>query len=195
MPGGELSPQEAARTVRLVLAGRRESYALLVDAFQDRVRAALAAGCRSAEEVEEAAHAAFVEAYRRLADFDPARGAFLSWLLAIARSALLIELRRRRAAGERAAEYLERAARAAPAEPAAHLAAGARAALEGCLAELSPGERRLVESRYRLGWPSSKLAVVLRKSPGAVRMALQRLRERLRRCIERRLSGGAEASP
>jgi RNA polymerase sigma-70 factor (ECF subfamily) len=183
---GEADIQGAAELVRQVLAGDRDAYAPLVDAWQDRVRAAVAGYCRSAEEVEEIAHLAFVEAYRKLGDFDPARGSFPAWLLTIARTCLLAELRRRRSEGQRAARYLEIAA-AAPSAPAD--IESRRRALERCLEELKPDETRLVEGRYRQNLSSERLAAGAGRSAGAVRMALQRIRERLRDCIERRTAG------
>ncbi len=182
MTEGLTDSQAAAIAVR-VADGDREAYAELVAACQDRVRARLAGYCRSAEEVEEVSHLAFVEAYRKLEDFDPRRGSFLGWLLAVARNCLLGELRRRKSEGQRAARYLERAAGSAEddIEPA-------RAALERCMEELGPDEAKLVDSRYRGGTTSDQLAARLGKTAGAVRMALQRVRERLRACIERRLA-------
>lgn len=177
-------------TVRRVLGGEREAYAEIVEACQDRLRAALGGYCRSAEELEEVCHLAFIEAYRKLAEFDPGRGPFVSWLLTIGRNGLLMELRRRKAEGERAARYLERAAESGPAFEDAERA---RLALANCLAELGPAEREMVSARYGGGWTSEKLAAKLGKTAGAVRMLLQRLRERLRECIERRL--GAEGEP
>ena len=124
-----MSPEQAAQLVRRVLAGEREAYAGIVTEYQGRVRAALASYCRSAEEVEELCQLAFIEAYRKLEDFEPARGAFLAWLLAIARSCLLMELRRRKAEGERTAQYLERAAASSSALGDSQQA---QAALEQC---------------------------------------------------------------
>ena len=189
--GGEADIQGAAELVRRVLDGDRDAYAPLVDAWQDRVRAAVAGCCRSAEEVEELAHLAFVEAYRKLGDFDPARGSFPAWLLAIARSCLLAELRRRRSELQRAARYLEIAVAASSA--AAVDIEPRRRALEFCIEELSPDEARLVERRYRQNLSSDRLAAETGRSAGAVRMALQRIRERLRECIERR--SAAKAGP
>jgi RNA polymerase sigma-70 factor (ECF subfamily) len=178
-----LAAADAADTARRVAGGDREAYACLVSAYQDRVRAQIAGYCRSAEEVEELCHLAFVEAYRKIEAFDPARGSFLGWILTIARSLLLEELRRRRSEGRRAARYLERAAATETPDLEAE-----RAALEHCLRQLDAEEAELVESRYRRGRTSEQLAAALGKTAGAVRMALQRIRERLRACIQRRMA-------
>jgi RNA polymerase sigma-70 factor, ECF subfamily len=183
----QLTPQQAAQAAARVASGEREVYALLVDAYQSRVRALVAGYCNSAEQVEETCHLAFVEAYVKIDEFDPQRGAFSNWLLTIARNCLLAELRRRKSEGERAARYLERAAQVEVEVDGERLEA-TRVALEKCLAELGGEENRLVAARYAEKTTSDQLAARLSKTAGAVRMRLQRIRERLRACIQRRLA-------
>jgi len=181
----EFTPMQAAATAARVAAGDKEAYAELVDTYQDRVRALVAGWCRSSEEIEETCHLTFVQAFRNIAAFDPRRGSFLTWLLRIARNCLLAEIRRRRNEGQHAARYLQRAAETGIDHRRLE---AARAALEKCLEELTAKEQQLVEDRYTRQTTSEEIASALQKTAGAVRMNLQRIRERLRSCVERRLA-------
>lgn len=169
-----------------VQAGDRDAYGVIVARCQDALRAALGGFARSAEELEDFCHLALVNAYFHLRDYSPERGPFLPWLVAVAKNAVLEELRRRRAEGRRLFRYVERG-----------LAEGtdpddldrAREALEGCLSQLDPSEARLLRDHYRRGRGCEEIASALGKTGLAVRKMLQRLRERLRICVERRMVG------
>lgn len=189
-----LTDDEAKRAVARVLAGDQDGYAEIVTRCQDPLRRTLAAYSRSPEELEDFCHAAFVEAYFKLSAYDPQRGAFLPWLLAVARNSVLAELRRRKAEGLRLYRYLERAALDASPREETELA---HQALEHCLsaAGLEPDEVRMIQARYREGRDSEQIAVTLGKTAIAVRKWLQRLRERLRLCVEHRLSALGSPQP
>jgi RNA polymerase sigma-70 factor (ECF subfamily) len=64
-----------------------------------------------------------------------------------------------------------------------------RDALEYCVDELKGRSKRVIELRYRDGMKSDKIASEMGFSTGAVRMLLCRVRDTLRRCIERRIAG------
>ncbi|MEX2091728.1 MAG: sigma-70 family RNA polymerase sigma factor [Pirellulales bacterium] len=61
-----------------------------------------------------------------------------------------------------------------------------RDALKHCLDKLEGRSKRVIELRYRRGLASGVIADEMELSAGAVRMLLCRVRETLRRCIERR---------
>jgi RNA polymerase sigma factor (sigma-70 family) len=56
--------------------------------------------------------------------------------------------------------------------------------LDQCLAKLDPRQRSLLEHRYREGASFRDLATRSGRSPGAVQVALARVRQFLLRCIE-----------
>ncbi len=173
-----------------VAAGEREAYSQIIDACQDRVRAAVGGFCSSAEEVEEVCHVAFIEAYRKIHQFDSERGSFMTWLLTISRNCMIAEFRRKRSSDRRIAGYIERIAEApSPIEDVER----ARAALEQCLAELDPGQADLIAARYTAGRTSDAIARTLDSTAGAVRKVLQRLREKLKTCVERRMADTPES--
>jgi RNA polymerase sigma-70 factor (ECF subfamily) len=63
-----------------------------------------------------------------------------------------------------------------------------REALQLCLEQLKGRSRDVIELRYRRGLKSNSIAQEMTLSAGAVRMLLCRVRETLRRCIERRVA-------
>ena len=173
-----------AAVVSRVLAGDTEAYADLVGGCQDPLRSALGGFSRSAGELEDWCHKAFVDVYFKLKDFDPRRGAFLPWFLTVARNGVLEELRRRKSEERRLHRYVERAAQEGGTfDGAEH----ARAALERCLGEFEKTDAEMIRARYREGHTCEEIAAAIGKTAVATRKALQRLRERLRACVERRI--------
>jgi RNA polymerase sigma-70 factor (ECF subfamily) len=63
-----------------------------------------------------------------------------------------------------------------------------REALRDCLRQLKGRSGRVIELRYRSGMKANAIANEMSLSPGAVRMLLCRVREKLRGCIERRMA-------
>jgi RNA polymerase sigma-70 factor (ECF subfamily) len=61
-----------------------------------------------------------------------------------------------------------------------------REALSKCLDQLKGRSKRVIDLRYRRGMKSKRIADEMMLSAGAVRMLLCRVRQSLRRCIERR---------
>lgn len=180
--------EDLRKSLARVLSGERDAYAQIVAALQDPLRSALGGLARSTEELEDFCHLAFVAAYFRLADYDSKRGAFRPWFFTLARNAALEELRRRRAEGRRLHRYVERGL--AETSDLDRLEQ-AREALERCLAHLEPGEARILRDHYRSGRGCEEIGALVGKTALAVRKILQRLRERLRACVERRMLGEA----
>jgi len=61
-------------------------------------------------------------------------------------------------------------------------------ALGGCLEKLEPGDRMLIEERYFHGRKTAEIAQRLSRSAASVYRSLNRIHDRLFRCIERALS-------
>ena len=81
-------------------------------------------------------------------------------------------------------ELLESLAEAdAPAKPSARLAA-----LDSCLKKLSETQRKLIQARYTPGRSIEQYAIDTGKKPSGLRMALLRIREILKDCIEKTLA-------
>jgi RNA polymerase sigma-70 factor (ECF subfamily) len=65
--------------------------------------------------------------------------------------------------------------------------------LPECLAELNGRAREACELRYRTGLDNGGIAEAIGVRPNTVSKLLQRVREQLRACIERRLRAEATA--
>lgn len=123
--------------------------------------------------------------FRRFAEYD-GRRPFLAWALGVAR--FQVRGFHRDAARGRVCfdtELLEQFTELW-AETAA-VASGRSAALEACLEGLPSGSRQMVRLRYFEQLNSGEIAGRIGGSAAAVRMALQRIREQLRTCVEQRL--------
>jgi RNA polymerase sigma-70 factor (ECF subfamily) len=175
--------------IERILAGEQDAYAEIVRAYQDPLRSALGGFARSAGELEDFCHKAFVDAYFKLSDYDSDRGPFLPWFITVARNSILEDLRRRKSEERRLHRYVERAAQeGTPFDGQDH----AQAALERCLSEFETGDANVIRARYREGRSCDQIASALGKTGVATRKLLQRLRERLRACVERRLASFQE---
>jgi RNA polymerase sigma-70 factor (ECF subfamily) len=60
-------------------------------------------------------------------------------------------------------------------------------ALDRCLEDLAPRARRAIELRYSEGRSRDEMADLLGLAPNGVKTLLQRVRARLRRCVEERI--------
>lgn len=69
-----------------------------------------------------------------------------------------------------------------------------REALEECLNKLAPSQRQLIDLRYVDGNAIDRIAETVRRSAGAVRQTLYRIRVVLLECIQRQLSSEGGAS-
>lgn len=190
MPAPLLETVRCVDLIARIRKGDADAYAEIVTACQDSLRSALGGFARSSEELEDFCHRAFVDAYFKLKDYDPRRGPFLPWFLALARNGVLEEFRRRRSEERRLHRYVERTVQeGSPFEADDR----ARLALERCLNEFERADAEMIRARYREGRSCDDIASALGKTSVATRKALQRLRERLRACVQKRLSTAGEA--
>jgi RNA polymerase sigma factor (sigma-70 family) len=134
------------------------------------------------EIAEDALQECFVTVWRRAAEYDPMRGAAMSWLIAIVRNCTIDRLRRQ---GTRPEGY------PAPEEALRRLAAPDRSeqgaelrALRACLDELEESPRRAVLLAYLYGLTREELAVHLAVPVGTVKSWIRRSLDRLRRCLD-----------
>jgi RNA polymerase sigma-70 factor (ECF subfamily) len=173
----------AARVARKDIA----AFAILYDRYARRVYAWSAHMVGTAE-AEDVVQESFLRLWEKAAQFDPRRGRFASWFLAIARHEVIRQVRgrgihRRVIAADEIERVLGDAAapgRGLDDEAWARESAGA---VLGALASLPTEQRRVIALAYFAGLTQSAIAKVTGVPLGTVkkrtRLALQKLRERL----------------
>jgi RNA polymerase sigma-70 factor (ECF subfamily) len=86
---GEQTDEEL---VRLVLAGERDSFAVLVDRYKRGITNFIGASVRSPADVADLAQDTFMRAYAHLGTFNPSLGRFSTWVYHIARNVVRTHL-------------------------------------------------------------------------------------------------------
>lgn len=117
---------------------------------------------------------------------------FLPWVMGVARNTASDSLRRRR----RMPALLDGPAADAFAAAVAEVSDAERARLahlSDCLRELDGRAREICDLRYRLDLAPARIAELLGLQPNTAAKALQRVRDQLRECIERRAREEARA--
>jgi RNA polymerase sigma-70 factor, ECF subfamily len=124
-----------------------------------------------------------IQAWRNGAAFDAARGSLLTWLMTIARSRALDELRRRvpEPVDPASATTLHEA-HATHEDPGERIAGQWR--LRHLLGQLPAAEARLLRMRFELGLSQSEIALATGIALGTVKMRMSRALQRLRDLIE-----------
>lgn len=135
---------------------------------------------------EEAALEAYWVVWQRAGDYDPRRGAAMTWMLTLARSKSIDMLRSRRRRSEKeppALRPVQWVADDAPTPEAATENAQREARLRAALAKLPPAQRIAIETAYFGGLSYSEAAATLRAPLGTmksrIRLGLQALRHHL----------------
>lgn len=168
---------------------KRAAFAEFVREHQASLRSFLRVLGVRADSVDDLAQETFLTAYRELESFDEDRD-FGKWLRGIARNLVRNETRKsarrcRILDGELTDHLLAEAEKDASEPP---FEESDFHALRDCLEQLPEKSRRLVAGRYADEWNASFLADQFQMSATAVRLALMRIRGRLKTCIEKRQS-------
>lgn len=138
------------------------------------------------DSVDDLAQETFLVAFRRFQEFDADRDPG-KWLRGIARN-LAANERRKQARAARlvspglTAWFLERAE-----ESSVEPAEGWQELLQGCLAELPDSGRNMLMERYGAGEVAESMAQKWQLRADALRQKLFRLRQLIKRCMERKL--------
>jgi RNA polymerase sigma-70 factor (ECF subfamily) len=160
-----------------------EQFAALWTAAQPTVAAFIRMLIPDYQQADEVLQRVAVTLVRKFDDYDQSRP-FGAWAVGVARYEVLY-YRRERATdkhlfGDEIVEQI-----ASRYEVLAEEADPIREALRQCVGQLKGRSKRVIDLRYHRGMKSSAIAEEMTLSAGAVRMLLCRVRESLRRCIER----------
>jgi RNA polymerase sigma-70 factor, ECF subfamily len=162
--------------VRLA-SGDRAALAALYDRHASTMLGVAIALLADRAEAEDVVHDVFVEAWKRAADFDAARGTVRAWLLVRVRSRCLDRLKAPRRARRADIDDASLERHAAPTvDPLLrHTRARVRAALDA----LSPDQRVVVALAYFQGQSVADIATRLQVPAGTVKSRLAAAREKL----------------
>lgn len=177
--------------------GAADDYAVVIGAYQRRLRAWLAGVCPPGVEPDEIAHRAFIEAYQQI-DRYQAGTRFYSWLSVIARNLLLAELKRRQRQEKNSANYLQHVVISGMLEEVAAQREDEEeriSALRSCEESLSEECRALLRERYTEVNPLQLIATHLGKTVAAIKFQLFAIRRNLRDCVRRKLEASQAAFP
>ena len=177
------SPLLLQELLRKTAAGDATAFATLYKQTAGKLFGVAIRIAGRGEVAEDALQECFVLVWQRAADYDPMRGAAMSWLIAIMRNCTLDRLRRRKTRPEGhavAEEALNRLAAPDTASKGAELRA-----LKDCLGELDEQPREAVVLAYLYGLTREELAVRLAVPVGTVKSWIRRSLDRLRRCLDR----------
>ena len=162
-----------------VLAGDRQAYAMVVRQFEKPLFAFLGRMGLSRAVAEEVAQESLLRAWTRLADFDPGRGSFPTWLYTIARRLALSELSRAAGRREVGTDSASDFACARP-EPAESLQGDERRRrLRTALLKLPAADRTVLALAYLEELSHAEIAGIEGIAVGAVKTRLHRARRRL----------------
>ena len=177
--------------------GDTECYGAVVRKYQGRLRAFAASFCPDSDRVDEVAQRTFVWAYEHLGEYEPGTR-FWAWLKAVGRNMLLSELEMQKREAKQRRRYIDylQAARSRD-----ELTAGAHesrpemaAALRVCVDELAEHSQKLIRRRYETDQSIRDISRELGRKEGAVKTALFRIRQALRRCVEGKMQSQAGLS-
>jgi len=176
--------EEEAALIARIAAGESHRFSLLVDRYQRRLWWMCLRLLGDPDEADEVVQEAFVRAWERLDEFDPAQR-FYPWVFTIARNRCLNAIRRRRTWGFVSLSGDDPpplAAREAAGEGVEDRELGG--ALEECLETLTDDQREVFDLRHGEGFRYAEIARVLEITHGTVMSRLHRAREKMRACLE-----------
>lgn len=163
--------QSDGELINAVLSGNGKAFAILVERYEQSVRAVTLSVLRDAHLAQDAAQDAFVKAYQKLGSLKRA-GAFGPWLLKISRRCALDIVDQRREVSLPDHDI--------PEAQSAGLLDEEKERLLAAVLKLAPSERQVVMLRYFSGHSVKEVADIAGRSVGTVTKQLSRARRQLR---------------
>jgi RNA polymerase sigma-70 factor (ECF subfamily) len=182
-----LDEADERAAIRAVKGGRAEAYALLVDAYKDRLHGLAWKMLRDRHEAEDIAQEAFLRAYGAIARFDETQP-FANWLLRITTNLCLNRMRKKRPAPMAIEPDAEPAGVRASAEPAPDQLGyhQLRDGLEKELAGLPENQRAAFVLFHQQEMPYAEISAALGRPVGTIKSDIHRARQALMAGLKRR---------
>ncbi len=187
----------AAMLVRRCLAGDAVAWEQIVQQYHRRIYNLCYRFAGSAEDAHDLTQEVFIRMYRTLKSYDPARGAFITWLTSMTRNLLVDHFRRSRqdrmtdsldvapSEHEDAMPLSEQIADRGAAPDAGVEQRETRESVHLALQKLSPELREAVILRDLQDMDYREIAVVLKVPEGTVKSRINRGRAELARQLQR----------
>ena len=180
-----MEPDQEDEVILSVLDGKREAYALLVDAYRTQIFNLAYRMTGNYEDASDLAQETFIKAYQNLRQFDPGKR-FFTWLYTIGLNLIRNHLKKRGREMSRETE-----ARSSSEGGVDHGAQAERdlvqaqeiRRLEICLQKLPADLREAVVLRYYQDLSFEEIATISTASLSAVKMRVYRGLEQLKRLI------------
>jgi RNA polymerase sigma-70 factor (ECF subfamily) len=170
--------------LRETAAGNRAAFAALYALTAAQLFGVALRMLHQRDRAEDVLQESFVAIWQRASDYDPAKGAPMTWLITILRHRAIDALRRGARQPERLAED-EAALLALVARPADSADRGSELrALQNCLGELGAEPRRAVLMVYAYGLTQEEFATRTATPLGTVKSWIRRSLERLKKCLD-----------
>lgn len=163
-------------------------FVAFIRQYQARLRAFIRGMGVASHAVDDIAQETFLTAYKKLNEFDQDKD-FGNWLYGIARNILRNELRKdarhSRIMDEKLSHYLleEFELDYEPSDQKGEEIT----ALKECIKTLPDKSKNLIEKKYSDEWKTPSLTAHFSMSDTAVRLALMRIRRKLKTCMDYRL--------
>jgi RNA polymerase sigma-70 factor (ECF subfamily) len=171
--------------LRQVARGDGAAFATVYDLTKARVYGLVTRVVRDPGYGEETTQEVYLEVWRSAAQYDPAKGSPLAWLLTIAHRRAVDRVRAEQAGSNRESRY-----GAASAEPAADVVADSaiagdeRRRVTQCLEGLSDAQRQCIELAYYQGLTYSEVSQRLAANLSTIKSRIRDALRGLRNCLD-----------
>jgi RNA polymerase sigma-70 factor (ECF subfamily) len=182
-----MTPEQLDLLAVQAQGGDRDAFREIVLATQRELAISVSAHAASRELVEEVLQETYVTAFEKFAQYRPQR-TLRAWLRTIARNHLFGHWRERRRLAELDGDALDTLVAddgLGSLERDDGIDERESERLAACLEQLPDRARRLLQQRYCDEQPLGLLAQQFKRSAATLSVTLFRLRQQLRRCVER----------
>ncbi len=183
--GGELEARQLLATLLVAASkGDSDAFARFYDAMASRVHGVVLRVLRDAHQAEEVTQEVFLQVWQSSAQFDPSRGAAMTWVLTLAHRRAVDRVRSSESGRRRDTTHVELDVQT----PFDETATAVHASLEServrdALATLSAGQRQAIELAYFGGHTHAEVSRLMQIPLGTaktrIRDGLLRLRDAL----------------
>lgn len=182
-----MDPELIEKCIERVKEGDIDAFGDVVRETQDRLRSHILwiYPC-SADAVDDVAQEVYLFAYQKIGEYEAGTD-FWTWLKTLARFRALNHVRLARSRAEREQKYFDAVImdEAGKSEEVPDPANDLLSAVSHCLELLPATGRSLLMRKYGENLDMAALGRMVGKTPGNVRINLMRLREQLKKCVEK----------